>query len=109
MRTIGLGLLLLLAGCPPADPCTRIRDLATSPAGLDLTQDEHPGWGQTECFQCHQIVNIHRYDCFSAADIDVAAIRDLIDPEDTSTCVPCHGANGVPEWESIANDTGATQ
>jgi len=97
---------LLLAGCAPADPCDRIRDLATSPAGLELTEDEHPGWGETACFQCHQVGRIHTHDCFSAAEIDVAAIADLVDPEDTTSCIPCHGDNGVPEWAPDEADTG---
>jgi len=108
MRIVLALLLLGLAGCPPADPCTRVRDLATSPDGLDLTAEEHPGWGQTACFQCHPIVRIHRADCFSAAEINVAAIDDLVDVQDTTTCVPCHGANGVPAWVDLASDTGAT-
>lgn len=104
---LGLLAIVLLAGCPPEDPCAGTRDLATSPSGLELTESEHPGWGRHECFQCHAVTAFHAHDCFSGADIDVAALGDHIDPDDPSTCTTCHGTNGVT-WNDPA-DTGGTR
>ncbi|NOY27575.1 MAG: hypothetical protein GXP62_17055 [Oligoflexia bacterium] len=100
-------LLLISTGCGNADPCAGTRDLSQSPAGLALTQQEHGvGWGQQECFQCHQIWKIHQQDCTSGVSIDVASINDQIDVEDASTCATCHGDNGVPGL--LPADTGGT-
>jgi hypothetical protein len=90
--------LLLLVACSTSDPCRGVRDLATSPGGLDLAQSEHPGWGQDDCFQCHQAWRIHRADCLSGADVDAAEIAARGDTHDPSTCVDCHGSNGVERW-----------
>jgi len=97
---------LLLAGCGQTDPCAGVRDLATSPAGLTLTQVEHPaGWGHSECFQCHQAWRIHTADCNSFGDtaglIDLAAVAEQADPQDTTSCIPCHGDNGVEGWDAL--------
>ncbi len=98
--------LMLLCACGTDDPCEGLRDLATSPGGLTLTEAEHAlGWGQSDCFQCHQAFKIHRADCSSFDDsggfIDLAAVAELADPADTTSCVPCHGSNGVPGWDQL--------
>jgi hypothetical protein len=91
-------LLLALAGCGD-DPCAGTRDLLASPSALTLTEAEHElGWGRSECFQCHQQFRIHEEDCIDVAAVDGAAIDEASDPDDTTTCVPCHGSNGVPGW-----------
>ena len=57
------------------DPCAGTEDMTTSPAGLELTAEEHDiGWGETECFLCHQAWTIHAQDCVDGVRIDVAAI-----------------------------------
>ncbi|HJN73466.1 MAG TPA: hypothetical protein QGF58_05985 [Myxococcota bacterium] len=92
--------LLLLLACGDPDPCAGTRDLTRSPAALTLTAEEHGvGWGQEQCFQCHQAWNIHSQDCIGGVEVEEIEA----DPEDPSTCVPCHGDNGV---EALRVDTG---
>ena len=93
---------LLLIGCNSTDPCNQVRDLSRSPDGLTLVQEEHPlGWGRTDCFECHQIFNIHHTACIGIDGVDVSAINAQIDVRDTSTCVACHGTNGVADWDGL--------
>lgn len=104
-----LALALVLASCDAADPCDGAVDLATSPEGLVLTAEEHAaGWGRTTCFQCHQAWALHREICGSWTDsgaaIDLAAIDAQVDPSDTSSCVPCHGSNGVAAWQQLEEE-----
>jgi hypothetical protein len=101
---IGAVWLLLTAGCGRADrdACAYVRDLARSDGSLGLTRREHGvGWGNAECLQCHQTWNTHQMDCLRAVDVDLEAIRDVADFHDATTCVPCHGANGVPRLEDV--------
>lgn len=98
--------LLALAACADPDPCDGVRDLLASPAALVLTEAEHPGWGRETCFQCHHIARIHRSECLEGAEVDLERIRALADPEDPTTCVPCHGSNGVPALAASEDDTG---
>lgn len=84
---------LWLLACEAEDPCASRRDLTTSPAGLDLTEEEHPaGWGQADCFQCHQRWDIHREDCIEGVKLDTEAL------ESVDECSSCHGWNGVDAW-----------
>ncbi len=103
-----LWLWLGALGCVPDDPCAGTRDLLASPAGLVLTPAEHEiGWARTECFQCHQAARIHASDCTSVVAVDALAMDSAVDVDDTTSCVSCHGANGVREWEGLL-DTGST-
>ena len=98
-------MLLLLLGCGPRQPCDGVRDLGGSPSSLELEAEEHrTGWGNDQCFQCHQVWTIHQQDCVDGVAVDVAAIAEVIDVTEPRTCVPCHGANGVPSLEP--EDTG---
>ncbi len=95
IRRLAALALLAAAGC--GDPCAGWRDLEASPGGLALTEDEHPaGWGQAGCFQCHVAATLHQGAC-GGDDVDLEAVRALADPEDTRSCTPCHGTNGVAE------------
>jgi len=63
--------------------------------GLELTPEEHRvGWGNDQCFQCHQVWVIHAEDCLAVDGADPVAVNDEIDPEDPNSCVACHGTNG---------------
>jgi hypothetical protein len=98
-------LALILAGCGTDDACSEVRDLSKSPAGLALTEEEHPvGWAHTECFQCHQAWNIHANDCL----VGVALTGSDIPVDSTDGCRDCHGWNGVPEWVQDTDDTDVT-
>lgn len=99
-------LALLLCGCGDVDPCEGITDLAETPGGTWIEESEdHPGWGHTACFTCHQTWRIHTHDCIAAYEQDMDAIAEQADPADTNTCVPCHGENGA-DWTDT--DSGAT-
>ncbi len=101
-------LFMAIIGCEPGDPCAAARDLMASPGGLVITPEEHElGWGRTECFQCHQSFRIHQADCASVVAVDGEAIEERVDVSDTTTCVECHGSNGVAEWDSLL-DSGDT-
>ena len=105
-KAILLFLVLLLPACQEDDPCAGVRDIFQSPRGLTLTREEHVlGWGQTECFQCHQLWSIHVSPCTAILGDSAGDINAGIDPEDTTTCISCHGTNGVDGW----GDTGAAQ
>jgi hypothetical protein len=87
--------LLLLVGCAAErEECSH--DPLRSPGGLVVTEAEHGvGWQREDCFQCHQTWNIHQVDCIGSLDVDLAEVRAAADPEDASTCVSCHGDNGL--------------
>lgn len=84
--------LSVLWGCA-ADPCGDSGMLA-SDQGLIVTEQEHPtGWGQAECAACHAFAALHRQGC--TQEVDLAAVRAIVDAEGTSSCAGCHGDNGV--------------
>lgn len=70
-------------------------DLLGTTDGLVLTQDEHEaGWGRSECDLCHNLENIHLTNRTSL-NIDMEAIREDVLAEGITSCVTCHGTNGV--------------
>jgi len=92
---------VMLVGCGTEDPCGDRVDPSTTPGGLELTQSEHSlGWGDAECFQCHQSWQIHVVQCMERVDVEEISVQ--VDVADTESCVSCHGANGVALW----TDTG---
>ncbi len=67
-----------------------------SPGGLALEESEHPaGWGSDRCAQCHPSWTYHQVNCTSLEDIDLQEMWLVVDPEQTGSCVECHGENGV--------------
>lgn len=106
MRNYLISFMFLLSACADPDPCASMRDISLSAASLSLTRNEHPGWGNTECFQCHQRFSIHQNDCTAVAEVDAAAIDAMIDPADTTTCIQCHGSNGVAAWAHFEDSGG---
>ena len=73
-------------------------NLLVSPAGLVLVQDEHPtGWGRPDCFQCHEIRNIHTVNRTGLPDssADLAGVRAIVNDQQEASCPQCHGTNGV--------------
>ena len=107
MRARWLLVGLWLVGCGPSDPCAGWHDALEGDDGLDLTADEHgPGWGQTECFQCHQAWNIHPVDCID--DSWIPFIDETTDVEDTLSCTACHGMNGTSSEDWVDTTSGTT-
>ena len=85
--------LLLLLACGSEDPCAGVADPARSPMGLEVTAEEHPGWGRDTCVECHPSWTYHQADCMAEVTLDLAALPNA----GAEACVSCHGGNGV--WE----------
>ncbi len=91
-------LLVLGAGCGSSGPpqSEDYGNLFNSPAGLILVEEEHPtGWGRPDCFSCHNVNNIHIVNRTGLADLDLAAVRAVVQSEGLASCSQCHGNNGV--------------
>ena len=91
-------LLVFAAGCGGSGPSQSedYGNLFNSPQGLILVQDEHPtGWGRPDCFSCHEVRNIHIVNRTGIADLDLAAVRKVVDQLGEASCPQCHGNNGV--------------
>jgi len=104
--------LLLAAACGDfAEPTSEnYGNLLNSPGGLLLLEEEHPtGWQRPDCLACHAVINMHTVNrtglpnCNTLPDppaegcIDLAEIQEIIDNEGQSSCMLCHGDNGVPQ------------
>ena len=73
-------------------------NILASPAGLVLVQEEHPtGWGRADCFACHNVNNIHQVNRTGLPDdqADLAGVRAIVQNQGESSCMMCHGTNGV--------------
>jgi hypothetical protein len=89
-----LGAVTWLGGCE-VEPCPG-GSMIDSPGGLVVTESEHPeAWGADECFACHGAATLHRYACVD--DVDLEALRALVDDQGDASCASCHGDNGVAE------------
>jgi hypothetical protein len=103
---------LLAGGCGDnAEPTSEnYGNLLNSPGGLLVLEEEHPtGWQRPDCLGCHAVINMHTVNrtglpnCNTLPDpppegcIDLAEIQEIIDNQGPSTCMLCHGENGVPQ------------
>lgn len=96
----GSFLLFVVAACGSDGSVTseNYGNLLASPAGLVVTQAEHPtGWGRPECFACHEIRNIHTVNRTGLPDdvADLAGVRAIVQSGGEGSCQQCHGTNGV--------------
>jgi hypothetical protein len=92
-------LLALAAGCGSSGPpqSEDYGNLFNSPAGLILVEEEHvTGWGRPDCFSCHYVGNIHIINRTGIPDLDLAAVREVVNQLGVQSCPQCHGNNGVP-------------
>ena len=92
--------VLCLAACgSDASPQSEnYGNVLASPSGLVLVQEEHQtGWGRADCFACHNANNIHQVNRTGLPDdeADLANVRAIVHNQGESSCVMCHGANGV--------------
>jgi hypothetical protein len=97
-RLIIATLFVLAAGCGGSGPpqSEDYGNLLNSPGGLTLVEQEHPdGWGRPDCFSCHEVRNIHIINRTGIADLDLAAVREVVDQLGEASCPQCHGNNGV--------------
>ncbi len=87
---------ICLAACQGEEAVEYYGTLTESPSGLVLERSEHAyGWGRANCWECHALENIHLPLPERPANLDMDAIRAIVDEEGLSSCVRCHGANGV--------------
>ena len=73
--------------------------LLASPGGLVVLEEEHPtGWMRADCFGCHNVNNIHQINRTGLPDdeVDLAGVRAIVQSGGESSCMMCHGSNGVP-------------
>ena len=63
---------------------------------LSLTSINHPhGYSKSYCFNCHLSQNIHEVNRLNEPSFPFA--KDIVEQKGLSSCVGCHGANGVPQ------------
>ncbi len=61
-----------------------------------ITERTHPnGWGNFECYLCHNENNIHMVDRIESMNIDLESIKAVVGANGLSSCKTCHGTNGV--------------
>jgi len=90
--------LLVVAGCGSDAPLQSedYGNLLASPGGLVVLEEEHPsGWGRQDCFFCHEIRNMHTVNRTGLPDLDLEEIQLIIQDQGESSCMLCHGTNGV--------------
>lgn len=92
--------VLLLAGCGSgaAPESEDYGNILASPGGLVLLEEEHPtGWMRPDCFGCHNVNNMHQVNRTGLPDdeVDLAGVRAIIQSGGESSCMMCHGTNGV--------------
>jgi hypothetical protein len=91
-----LALFVLACGGGGVDEGENFGNLLDSPAGLVLTEEEHPdGWGRTDCTLCHHLDNIHLVNR-TGLSIDIQATHDQAIAAGIGGCAACHGTNGNP-------------
>lgn len=92
-----LALLLVTAGCELYQTtCDDLGNMLDSPAGLEVTEAEHPtGWAQANCWQCHHVDRMHTLNCSGLDELDIEGIRERVEDEGLESCSSCHGNNGV--------------
>ncbi|MEQ1572546.1 MAG: hypothetical protein ABMA64_43400 [Myxococcota bacterium] len=81
-------ILAACCGCGPRDPCVDLQ-LGDSGVGLALSPETHPGWGRSECFDCHVAARLHLGGCLPDGAVDPEALQGRDEP-----CETCHGENG---------------
>ena len=85
--------LLLAAACSYDELCPR-GSMLESDGALIVTESEHlSGWGNANCEECHSFAVIHRLGC--TPDVDLEALRLIVEEEGRDSCATCHGDNGV--------------
>lgn len=96
---VGASIFVLAACGSDASPQSEnYGNILASPDGLVLVAAEHPtGWGRPDCFACHNADNIHQVNRTGLPDSDVnlANVRAIVQNQGESSCVQCHGTNGV--------------
>lgn len=86
-------MLLLLLACANETTCPD-GSMTASEEGLVVTEGEHPdGWGREDCETCHSEAALHRHAC--TPSVDMEELRTRVEEDGYTSCVECHGENGV--------------
>ncbi len=73
-------------------------DIYAEDQSLLTNPSNHPhGYGKKNCFQCHNVQNIHQVDLILSLDVDLNSIHSRIAEDGLSSCQDCHGNNGTYE------------
>lgn len=76
-------------------------DLTLTPSGLILEASEHAlGWQRADCSSCHVIDNFHQDRQDRLGTFDMEQIRQVVTTLGETSCVLCHGNNGVENTTS---------
>lgn len=93
MKTILMLIILLLSSCGKEKRQFEVYQIA-QPADILLSVENHPhGYGESQCFECHVVDNIHRDNQTGSSTLDLA--RELTRTQGISSCQTCHGGNGL--------------
>lgn len=90
-------LALLVGGCALVElECEDLSAMVDGEEGLVVVEAEHPtGWGEDRCMTCHSSERMHVMNCTGLPEVDIQAIRALVEEQGEACCADCHGANGV--------------
>lgn len=58
-------------------------------------ENHQVGWGQGNCFLCHNTNNIHQVDLIKNIAVDLEGIQKIIAEEGEDSCYSCHGTMGT--------------
>ena len=90
--------ILLLSACGSDNATMAGEDygnISTGVSGAVIVESEHSsGWGKSDCFECHNMGNIHQTDR-SGTGLNLGAIRTLTEEQGLTSCSTCNGTNGV--------------
>ena len=99
LRLLAVVACAAACGSDAAPQSENYGNLLASPGGLVVLEEEHPtGWMRSDCFGCHNVNNIHQVNRTGLPDdeVDLAGVRAIVQNEGESSCMMCHGSNGVP-------------
>jgi hypothetical protein len=83
-----------LTSCGKYDEPYEVQQNIVNTGTLTIEEANHPtGWGQKQCFMCHQKDGIHVVDRLDGVNVDLETIRASVDLNGEKACVACHGAN----------------
>lgn len=93
MKPAYLMIFLFLVGCGEQKRQYEQYNI-NSVQDLTLTSSNHPhGFGESQCFVCHNPSNLHRVNRIKAPNFDLA--NPLVKQSGIASCRGCHGSNGV--------------
>lgn len=100
LRIAAVVTIMTVAGCGSggSPQSENYGNILVSPGGLVLLEEEHPtGWTRSDCFGCHNVNDMHQVNRTGLPDdvVDLPGINAIIANQGESSCMLCHGTNGV--------------